>query len=95
MVEEASAEEEELLGQNKELEDGEEAPEGNNIVRDEELIKAVIPPLDLVHSFRCVTYQSLHPNFLDFLDTLRVVVLANCVLRVLRVLFGLSLMNRK
>ena len=41
LIEEASAEEEELLGKNNDLEDGEEGEEGSNIVRDEELVKVL------------------------------------------------------
>ena len=39
MIEEASAEEEELLGKNNDLEDGEEGEEGNSVTRDDELLK--------------------------------------------------------
>lgn len=39
LIEEASAEEEELLGTNNDLEDGEEGEDGNSVVRDEELMK--------------------------------------------------------
>lgn len=42
LIEEASAEEEELLGKNSELEEGEEGDDGNTIVRDEELIKVLV-----------------------------------------------------
>ena len=42
LIEEASAEEEELLGKNSELEEGEEGEDGNTIVRDEELIKVLV-----------------------------------------------------
>ena len=42
LIEEASAEEEELLGKNSELEEGEEGDDGNTIIRDEELIKVVV-----------------------------------------------------
>ena len=41
-IEEASAEEEELLGKNNDLEEGEEGEDGNTIVRDEELIKVLV-----------------------------------------------------
>ena len=39
LIEEASAEEEELLGKNNDLEDGEEGEDGNSVTRDEELLK--------------------------------------------------------
>jgi hypothetical protein len=42
LIEEASAEEEELLGKNNDLEEGEEGEDGNTIVRDEELIKVLV-----------------------------------------------------
>ena len=42
LIEEASAEEEELLGRNSELEEGEEGDDGNTIIRDEELIKVLV-----------------------------------------------------
>ena len=42
LIEEASAEEEELLGKNSELEEGEEGDDGNTIIRDEELIKVLV-----------------------------------------------------
>ena len=42
LIEEASAEEEELLGKNSELEDGEEGDDGNTLIRDEELIKVLV-----------------------------------------------------
>jgi hypothetical protein len=42
LIEEASAEEEELLGKNSELEEGEEGDDGNTIVRDAELIKVLV-----------------------------------------------------
>jgi hypothetical protein len=42
LIEEASAEEEELLGKNSELEEGEEGEDGNTIVRDEELVKVLV-----------------------------------------------------
>ena len=48
LIEEASAEEEELLGKNSELEDGEEGEEGNSVVRDEELLKSVVFSLFLL-----------------------------------------------
>ena len=44
LIEEASAEEEELLGKNNDLEDGEEGEDGNSVTRDEELIKVIISP---------------------------------------------------
>ena len=42
LIEEASAEEEELLGKNSELEEGDEGDDGNTIIRDEELIKVLV-----------------------------------------------------
>ena len=39
LIEEASAEEEELLGKNNDLEDGEEGEDGNSVTRDDELLK--------------------------------------------------------
>jgi hypothetical protein len=43
LIEEASAEEEELLGnKNTDLEEGEEGDDANTIVRDEELIKVLV-----------------------------------------------------
>ena len=39
LIEEASAEEEELLGKNNDLEDGEEGEDGNSVTRDNELLK--------------------------------------------------------
>ena len=42
LIEEAWAEEEELLGKNSELEEGEEGDDGNTIIRDEELIKVLV-----------------------------------------------------
>ena len=42
LIEEASAEEEELLGKNNDLEDGEEGEDGNSVTRDEELLKVPI-----------------------------------------------------
>ena len=42
LIEEASAEEEELLGKNNDLEEGEEGEDGNTIVRDEELVKVLV-----------------------------------------------------
>lgn len=53
LIEEASAEEEELLGKNSELEDGEEGEEGNTVVRDAELISVLdrlLFYLRIVHS---------------------------------------------
>jgi len=41
LIEEASAEEEELLGKNNDLEDGEEGEEGNSLARDDDLIKVL------------------------------------------------------
>jgi len=48
-IEEASAEEEELLGKNNDLEDGEEGEDGSAIVRDEELIKVLVKYLFNTH----------------------------------------------
>merc|ERR1712223_1976261 len=62
LIEEASAEEEELLGKNNDLEDGEEGEEGNKIVRDEELVKVLdklLFYLRIVHSvdfYSCSEY---------------------------------------
>ena len=57
MIEEASAEEEELLGKNNDLEDGEEGEEGNSVTRDDELLKvnnfsASLSTRDLFGSYR-------------------------------------------
>ena len=41
LIEEASAEEEELLGKNNDLEDGEEGEDGNSVTRDDELLKVL------------------------------------------------------
>lgn len=64
LIEEASAEEEELLGKNNELEDGEEGEEGNKISRDEELI-AVLDKLlfylRIVHSVDFYNHSE-YPN---------------------------------
>ena len=50
-IEEASAEEEELLGKNNDLEEGEEGEDGNTIVRDEELIKVLVSFYFIFHNF--------------------------------------------
>ena len=42
LIEEASAEEEELLGKNNDLEDGEEGEDGNSVTRDDDLLKVMI-----------------------------------------------------
>merc|ERR1711963_1199276 len=62
LIEEASAEEEELLGKNNDLEDGEEGEDGNKIVRDEELVTVLdklLFYLRIVHSvdfYSCSEY---------------------------------------
>ncbi|XP_059079220.1 serrate RNA effector molecule homolog isoform X2 [Tigriopus californicus] len=64
LIEEASAEEEELLGKNNDLEDGEEGEEGNSIVRDEELIKVLdrlLFYLRIVHSVDFYNHSE-YPN---------------------------------
>jgi hypothetical protein len=53
LIEEASAEEEELLGKNNDLEDGEEGEEGNSVTRDEDLLKVT-------------SYSCKNGNFLDY-----------------------------
>lgn len=64
LIEEASAEEEELLGRNNDLEDGEEGEEGNKVVRDEELIKVLdnlLFYLRIVHSVDFYNHSE-YPN---------------------------------
>eukprot|EP00095_Tigriopus_kingsejongensis_P006385 snap_masked-scaffold117_size339417-processed-gene-1.3 protein:Tk06385 transcript:snap_masked-scaffold117_size339417-processed-gene-1.3-mRNA-1 annotation:"serrate rna effector molecule-like protein" len=64
LIEEASAEEEELLGKNNDLEDGEEGEEGNSIVRDEELIMVLdrlLFYLRIVHSVDFYNHSE-YPN---------------------------------
>merc|ERR1719410_230106 len=64
MIEEASAEEEELLGKNNDLEDGEEGEDGNKIVRDEELCKVLdklLLYLRIVHSVDFYNHSE-YPN---------------------------------
>lgn len=52
LIEEASAEEEELLGKNNDLEEGEEGEDGNTIVRDEELIKVLVRLRNVILSLK-------------------------------------------
>ena len=64
LIEEASAEEEELLGRSNDLEDGEEGEEGNKIVRDEELIRVLdrlLLYLRIVHSVDFYNHSE-YPN---------------------------------
>ena len=64
LIEEASAEEEELLGKNNDLEDGEEGEEGNKVVRDEELCKVLdrlLLYLRIVHSVDFYNHSE-YPN---------------------------------
>ncbi len=65
LIEEASAEEEELLGRkNSELEDGEEGEEGNSVARDEELIGVLdrmVLYLRIVHSVDFYNHSE-YPN---------------------------------
>ncbi len=64
LIEEASAEEEELLGKNSELEDGEEGEEGNSVVRDEELVRVLdrmLLYLRIVHSVDFYNHSE-YPN---------------------------------
>merc|ERR1719273_681208 len=64
LIEEASAEEEELLGKNNDLEDGEEGEEGNKVVRDEELCKVLDRLLFYLRIVHSVDYynHSEYPN---------------------------------
>merc|ERR1712045_141832 len=64
LIEEASAEEEELLGKNNDLEDGEEGEEGNKVIRDEELCKVLdklLLYLRIVHSVDFYNHSE-YPN---------------------------------
>lgn len=64
LIEEMSAEEEELLGRNNDLEDGEEGEEGKSIARDEELIKVLdrmLLYLRIVHSVDFYNHSE-YPN---------------------------------
>merc|ERR1719228_165050 len=64
LIEEASAEEEELLGKNNDLEDGEEGEDGNKVVRDEELCKVLdklLLYLRIVHSVDFYNHSE-YPN---------------------------------
>jgi len=64
LIEEASAEEEELLGKNNDLEDGEEGEEGNSVTRDAELIKVLdrlLFYLRIVHSVDFYNHSE-YPN---------------------------------
>merc|ERR1719322_558259 len=64
LIEEASAEEEELLGKNNDLEDGEEGEEGNSVIRDAELVKVLdklLFYLRIVHSVDFYNHSE-YPN---------------------------------
>merc|ERR1712141_405236 len=64
LIEEASAEEEELLGKNDDLEDGEEGEDGNTVTKDEELLKVLdrlLFYLRIVHSVDYYTHSE-YPN---------------------------------
>jgi len=64
LIEEASAEEEELLGKNNDLEDGEEGEEGNKVTRDEDLCKVLdklLLYLRIVHSVDFYNHSE-YPN---------------------------------
>merc|ERR1712141_587885 len=64
LIEEASAEEEELLGKNNDLEDGEEGEEGNSVTRDDELLKVLdklLLYLRIVHSVDFYNHSE-YPN---------------------------------
>ena len=64
LIEEASAEEEELLGKNNDLEDGEEGEEGNSVSRDNELVKVLdklLFYLRIVHSVDFYNHSE-YPN---------------------------------
>merc|ERR1719189_3127904 len=64
LIEEASAEEEELLGKNNDLGDGEEGEDGNKVVRDEELCKVLdklLLYLRIVHSVDFYNHSE-YPN---------------------------------
>ena len=64
LIEEASAEEEELLGKNNDLEDGEEGEDGNSVIRDDELIKVLDRLLFYLRIVHSVDYynHSEYPN---------------------------------
>ena len=64
LIEEASAEEEELLGKNNDLEDGEEGEDGNSVIRDGELIKVLDRLLFYLRIVHSVDYynHSEYPN---------------------------------
>ena len=64
LIEEASAEEEELLGKNNDLEDGEEGEDGNSVIRDNELIKVLDRLLFYLRIVHSVDYynHSEYPN---------------------------------
>merc|ERR1719189_2037003 len=64
LIEEASAEEEELLGRNNDLEDGEEGEEGNKVTRDEDLCKVLDKLLLYLRIVHSVDYynHSEYPN---------------------------------
>lgn len=64
LIEEASAEEEELLGKNNDLEDGEEGEEGNSVTRDEDLLKVLDRLLFYLRIVHSVDYynHSEYPN---------------------------------
>jgi len=64
LIEEASAEEEELLGKNNDLEDGEEGEEGNSVTRDDELLKVLDRLLFYLRIVHSVDYynHSEYPN---------------------------------
>ena len=64
LIEEASAEEEELLGKNNDLEDGEEGEEGNSVSRDNDLVKVLdrlLFYLRIVHSVDFYNHSE-YPN---------------------------------
>jgi Arsenite-resistance protein 2 len=64
LIEEASAEEEELLGKNNDLEDGEEGEEGNSIARDDDLVAVLdrmLFYLRVVHSVDFYNHSE-YPN---------------------------------
>lgn len=64
LIEEASAEEEELLGKNNDLEDGEEGEEGNKVTRDEDLCKVLdklLLYLRIIHSVDFYNHSE-YPN---------------------------------
>jgi len=64
LIEEASAEEEELLGKNNDLEDGEEGEDGNSVTRDDELLKVLDRLLFYLRIVHSVDYynHSEYPN---------------------------------